>query len=109
MRMSSGIKYLVKFKLKDNFVSAFGWGDTHNNYGSSAWLAEAENDRKFSKKSVVVSSKAEAWKFVAEKLGKSVSHVRKNYELRVRKDPYHGPSGVGTWVPNGEFYNYHSF
>lgn len=109
MRMSSGIKYLVKYKLKDDYVDPSGWGDFGYSNNTADALARYANDRSFSKQSVIVSSKSEAWEFVAAKLEKSVSHVRKNYELRVRRAPYQGPNGVGTWVPNGEFYNYHSF
>lgn len=101
-------KILVKFKEKDNFVSAFGWGDMHNNYGDH-YAAERENDKKYSKQAVVVSSKKEAWEAVAAKVGKSVSYVRKNYELRRRKDPYEGKKNVGEWVYDGSCVSYHNF
>lgn len=102
-------KILVKFKEKDNFVSAFGWGDVHNNYGSSAYEAEVDNDRKFSKRAVVCFNKAEAYKAIAEYLGISVSKARKNYELRRRKEPYNGKKDVGEWVADSDYLGYRRF
>lgn len=104
--MTNTNKKMVKFKKKDSFVSAFGWGDMHNNYSSADYEAVRNNDRKFSKKAMIVSTKEEAWMTLATKLDMPVYLVRKQYELRYRKAPYLGKKTVGEWVPCQDFCTY---
>lgn len=101
--------YLISYKLKDDYVDPRGWGDFGYIEDSFTSMEREANNRKFSRRVVVAHGKADAYKFIAERLGISMSKVRKDYELRRRKKLYSGKRQAGEWIYDQGALFYRSF
>lgn len=99
---------LYKFKKDDGFNNPFGYSDpgvwNNRRLGASYASACRDHARDYSKKSVVAASKADAIRFIAEKLGVSAYRVRKDYLIRWKG--YRGKKPAGSWVYDDYFYDY---